>query len=179
MRCALPLVALSLAVAPTGALAQEARYTPTYANPKGRELVAVFISASQCIGNSYPGFLESIDPMNRALAAHATSQGLPFVAIGVTTDWIPDSGYAYLQRLSRFDEINVGRNWFNLGLVTYVWADSAGKPVEPQVVLLERHVTIAPRVAVSRGRVLRRIRGADSIVAWVREGAPIPKLQPN
>ena len=118
--------------------------------------------------------------MNRALARQAKEQNLLFVAVGVATDWIPDSGYAYLKRLSSFNEMIVGRNWFNLGAAVYIWADSTNRPMEPQVILLERDVVMGPTaVQISPDRVLRRFFGAKDIIDWVNGGAPIPKLQPN
>jgi hypothetical protein len=174
----LPLVGLSILGAV--ASAQEPPFAPSYNTPAGRELVVVFISSASCVANTTPGFLEAIDPMNRALARQAEEQNLPFVAVGVTTDWSPDSGYAYLKRLSSFNEMIVGRNWYNLGAAVYIWADSTNRPMEPQVILLERDVVPGPTaVQISPDRVLRRFFGAKDIMDWVSEGAPIPKLQPN
>jgi len=113
--------------------------------------------------------------MNSSLASQSSRAGVAFVSVGVATDWEPDSGYAYLKSLSNFNEFIVGRNWFNLGAAHYVWADSASKPVEPQVILLERSTTMdSAGVRISRDRVLARYLGADAIVSWVKQGAPRP-----
>jgi hypothetical protein len=150
-------------------------YRPSYENPRGREIVAVLVSSSKCIGNTVPGFLTAVDTMNRALAAQARRSGRQFVAVGVATDWDTDSGYAYLKSLTRFDEVIVGRNWFNLGASRYVWGDSAARPIEPQVILLERTITMGDSgVAIGPTRVLARYQGADKIIEWVKRGTPIP-----
>jgi len=151
------------------------RYRPSFENPRGQELVAVLVSSSHCVGNSVPGFLTAVDSMNRALATQASRSGMNFVSIGVATDWEPDSGYAYLKSLSHFGELIVGRNWFNLGAAHYVWADSTGKPLEPQVILLERRTDMdSTGVRIGSDRVLARYLGAGEIVSWVKQGAPRP-----
>lgn len=155
--------------------AAPARYTPSEANPEGRELVAVLISDSHCVGNTYPGFLASVDSMNLALGRQAAARHLPFVAVGIATDWSPDSGFAYLKSLSTFDEVIVGRNWFNLGVARYLWADPASRAAVPQVLLLERTITPGgTRVNVGTDRVLARYPNAAAIVEWVKQGAPLP-----
>ncbi len=173
-RHAIRLVALLLSGA--GSLAaQEPRYTPTHRNPGGREIVAVFLSYSRCPGNNYAGLTESVDSMNRSLARQASDRHLPFVAVGVSSDWEPDSGYAYLKRLSSFDEVIVGRNWFNLGFQHWVWADSAGQAAVPQVIVLERTINPArSRVSFGQERVLARFPGPRQIVDWVKRGALLP-----
>ena len=97
------------------------------------------------------------------------------MAVAVTTDWEPDSGYAYLRRLSKWNEVIVGRNWFNLGIAHYVWADTLTNPVVPEVILLERDTDMGTtRARIGNERVLARIVGADSILSWVRRGTPLP-----
>jgi hypothetical protein len=98
-----------------------------------------------------------------------------YVAVGVATDWMPDSGFAYLRRLSAFDEVIVGRNWYNTAISHHVWRTSGGRPVEPQVILLQRRVVPGEeRVAITPDQVLRRIFGADSLLSWVAQGTPLP-----
>ena len=177
MRALLAAVAASCLATPLRSIHAQtnAAYKPSEENPRGRELVAVLVSYSKCVGNSYPGFVASVDSLNRALAAQAKRSGRQFVAVGVATDWDPDSGYAYLKSLARFDEFIVGRNWFNLGVAHYVWADSLGKPSVPQVILLERTITPGKKtVAVGADHVLARYQGAAAIAEWVKRGALIP-----
>ena len=177
MRISLAVLAgLCLTIPLKFATAQgNSRYQPSQENPRGRELVAVVVSYSKCVGNSYPGFLTSVDSLTRSLAAQARRSGRQFVAVGVATDWDSDSGYAYLKSLTHFDEFIVGRNWFNLGVARYVWADSLGKPVVPQVILLERTITSeSTGVAVGADRVIARYQDPAAIVEWVKRGAPVP-----
>jgi hypothetical protein len=125
------------------------------------------------VANAVPGFLATIDPMNRLLAQRARSHGRGFVGLGVTTDWEPDSGFAYLKGLSNFDEVAVGRNWFGTSLARYVWADSTTAPDVPQVILIERTFDASgARPWVGPEHVIGRWVGAKDIMTWVQQGAP-------
>ena len=165
----------SFLVPPLGA---QERYVPNPDTPrlgKNTELMAVLISSSHCVGNSYPGFLASIDSMNRSLAARAKERGEWFVAIGVSNDWDPDSGMTYLKSLSAFNEFSVGNNWFNLGIAHYILADSLGRLSVPQVILVQRDITIEERaIRLGTERILARFVGPDKIVKWVNNGTPVP-----
>ena len=152
--------------------AQGQRYEPTYANPRGSELVAVYISSSTCIGNRQPGLREAIEAAKLRLAQRAKAEGRTFRAIGVALDWEPDSGLAYLREFGQFDELVVGSNWFNLGATTLIFADSSGRPSIPQLLVYERTIdTSNPRrLHFGQPRVLQRIVAGDSIVALVNDG---------
>ncbi len=155
-------------------LGAQARFVPNTDNPpvgKTTELVAVLIGYSHCVGNTYPGFLASVDSMNRSVAARVKARGQRFVAVGVSTDWQPDSGMIYLKSLSAFNEVNVGNNWFNLGVAHYVLSDSLGKLVVPQVVLVQRERT---DIRLGANRIVARFVGAEEIVKWVNNGTPLP-----
>jgi hypothetical protein len=171
MREYLTLAALaSLVTAPIRA---QGHYTPSYANPRGSELVAVYISSSRCIGNRAPGLHEAIEAAKQQLAQRARSEGRTFRAVGVALDWEPDTGLAYLREFGQFDELVVGSNWFNLGATSLVFGDSAGRPSIPQLLVYERTIdTSNPRrLAFGPSHVLYRVAGGDSIVVLVRQGA--------
>jgi hypothetical protein len=173
------LALTAVACLPLHATAQEGTPPLNTDPPEGPELVAVFLSSSTCRANIRPGFLDAVRKMNGSLKERAAERGIRLVTIGIATDWYPDSGFAYLRGLSTFDEVVVGRNWYNMGVARYIWADSTATPLEPQVILLEREVTLLPPsgVIISDGRVVRRILGGDDITAWVEEGTPLLDLQ--
>lgn len=173
-----PIICTVLAVCAAPALRGQARFVPNTNNPppgKTTQLVAVLISSSHCIGNQYPGFLASVDSMNRSLSTQAKAHGLWFVAVGVSTDWAPDSAMTYLRSLSAFNEVNVGDNWFNLGVAHYVLSDSLGQLAVPQVVLVQRDFMSEERTfRFGPDRILARYVGSEKIVNWVNSGTPLP-----
>jgi hypothetical protein len=164
---------VAAAVQPTAA----GEYHPSLKEPKGREIVAVFISASTCIANYQPGFKPAVRQMMRRLGAQRDSLRTPISIMGVSTDWETRVGIAYLQELGDFDELAVGRNWFNAQVMRYVWTLADGVPSEPQVILIEHTVSGTSRVEVTPDRILARFVGGEEIEAWVARGAPVTGLR--
>ncbi len=109
------------------------------------------------------------------LQRRAQAAGRQFRMIGVAIDWSPDSGLAYLKEFGEFDELVVGRNWFNIAAERFVWADTTAISGIPQLLVYEQTVTPGQRrVGFSASHVVKRVGGGDKIVQWVRDGAPIP-----
>jgi hypothetical protein len=132
------------------------------------------MSSSTCAGNRAPGLHQAVDSLKLLLQARAAASGQQFRVVGVALDWSPDSGFAYLRQFGAFDELDVGRNWFGLGVERFIWADTTARPTIPQVVIYEQDIAPAGRAVFGRANVLKRVLGGDSIVTWVRSGAPIP-----
>lgn len=151
------------------------QYVPTFPSPRGTQLVAVYISNSTCVGNRAPGLREAIDSLKLLLRARAAAEGRQFRAVGVALDWSPDSGLAYLGHFGAFDELDVGRNWFGLGVERFIWADSTVPPNIPQVVVYLQDVALGTgRPVFGQPTVLKRVFGGSAIVTWVRSGAALP-----
>jgi hypothetical protein len=151
-------------------------YRPSFKEPAGREIVAVFISMSTCIANYQPEFKPAVRQMMRRLGVQRDSLHLPISIMGVSTDWETRVGIAYLQDLGEFDEMSVGRNWFNGQVMHWVWTQPDGVPVVPQVILVEHTISGTRRVEVSPDRILARFVGGDQIQEWVARGAPVTGL---
>lgn len=127
----------------------------------------VFFGASACGACTMTGVRESVQGAIDSVREYARRRGAQFGAIGVSTDWSIEDGYAYLQKIERFDEIVVGRNWVNTAVVRYVWTDFPGKPALPQLLIYERGITIQDSsILVSKERVLARVVGASEITAF-------------
>ena len=167
-------VVCALALANSASLAQAPRYSPTNANPNGPELVMTYISSSWCIGNRAPGLHEAVDSLKLLLANWAHQHDMTFRAVGVALDWQPDSGLVYLAEFGKFDELNVGSNWFNLSAATFIWGDTSSAPSIPQVLVYRHDISSTKnRVTVGKPVLLKRVQGGDQVVAWARSGAPL------
>jgi hypothetical protein len=155
-----------------GPLEAQERYTPAFDDPRGSELLAVYVSSSWCIGNRAPGLHEAIEAAKLRLAQRAKTEGRTFRAVGIALDWAPDSALAYLREFGQFDELVLGSNWFNLGATTLIWGDSTGLPGIPQLLVYERTINTSNprRLALGAPHVLYRIIGGDSIVVRVKDG---------
>ena len=161
------LAVLSLSAAP--ALAQ----TADRDLPKGKELIVVYIGAKTCGPCLLPATKSAIAQIKTLLASQATKHGYAFSAIGVSTDWSIAQGTTFLNDNAPFDQIVVGGNWTNLAVEQYLWRDSTAVPAMPQVVVLERSVSVGSRIGFTTPRVLHRVFGGDEIPKWVSVGAPV------
>ena len=111
--------------------------------------------------------------MKVILKRHAKAKGRTFTATGVALDWHVDSGVEFIRAVGPFDEIIVGKNWNNLGVVEYIWADTASFAALPQVVLVERTVQgKSDRKMVSPSVIVARYVGPKTVADWVNAGAP-------
>ena len=171
----LPVVSVLATVPSIHSVARAQAYQPTYARATGPQLVAVYISSSWCVGNRAPGLHDAIDSLKVMLSRRAQASGRQFRMVGVALDWAPDSGVAYLRGFGAFDEVVAGMNWINAAAERFIWADSAGQPNIPQVVVYQQTIAAAAdRITFGPPVVLARIHGGDIIVNWVHDGAPIP-----
>lgn len=153
-------------------LAWAQAYTPTYADPTGRELVAVYFGALTCGPCRSPEMPRVLDSMKVLLRQRAAAEGRQFRAVIVALDWDPDSGLALAREDGRWDEINTGRNWFGLGAAQFIWGDPNVTPAMPQVLVYEQDVTLGARVAIGPATAQQRVVGSVEIARWVRQGAP-------
>lgn len=143
----------------------------------GREILFVFIGASTCAPSNARSLRASLDKIRLELFRRAGAGGANFATYGIAKDLDIDSGLEHLRQFGRFDEIAVGRGWFNQGLLRYVFDDLPGEAGTPQILVLDR---VAVRDADSRTieseRVLVRKVGLQEIDDWVSRGLPMAAI---
>jgi len=160
-------------------------YSPASRADPGGELVLVFLGSSTCGFSNLPRFPARIHDIKLSLSKRAADLGLSFVAIGLALDWNAETGFRYLRKFGRFDEILVGRNWFGTGAEKFIWEEFPGEPATPQLILLYRVLPgsksgdSAPSGRFESERVLLRLSGIVKIDGWVRRGMPLPGLSPE
>jgi len=150
-------------------------YQPSYENPDGSEIVAVYLTASTCGPCIGPEMPELIDSVKVQLNRQAQTRGQQFRAVFVGTDWEPEKSIALAKRDGSWDELVVGRNWFNLGAEHYIWGDPNTTPAMPQFVVFEQSITTDGGIKFGERHVLVRVMGPDELAAWVEKGSPIPE----
>lgn len=143
------------------------------------EIVTVVISATFCVANSVKGFHEAARAIPGLMNAQVANRPEMITrTIGIALDHDPRAGAEYLFRLAEFDEVVSGGNWLNTATEKFLFGTYRWAPAIPQVVIMERTVTWSEAAfpLVEGEKVLATIIGADSIMAWVNRGAPIPGL---
>ena len=155
--------------------AQEQTYHPKNKNPNGVELIAIYIGAEFCGPCHDPQLKRAIGRMKAILADRAAKERQSFSVTGVATDWEVEKGIKYLRSIGPFDEIVVGKSFFNQAASEYIWKDSSVSTLVPQLVLIERVVNYQDgRAIISNYKVVERHFGTTEIISWVKNGARRP-----
>lgn len=191
-------VVITILLCPGRLLAQSNDYVPN-THPPGvtiegsevhlapaRELLAIFVSTSDCAGNRHEGLDDAVRTMKNALNARADSLGYSFDAIGVALDEDISAGLDYLlEGKSRFGtkefgpwaEVTAGRGFVNIAS-SYLILEEGDRTVPvPQVIVVER--TVIPHVMyaeTTRPRRVLRVTGEEDLVEWGEKGFPIQDL---
>jgi len=85
----------------------------------------------------------------------------------------PGEGQWILERFGEFDELIVGRSWFNSGVKRFA-TDMGAIETLPQVIGILETVQVSPRDWSSLRLVeLGRFIGRDALYDWERRGYPI------
>jgi len=141
------------------------------------ELIVVYIGVTGT--NMDSRWWNLIQGMKDSVRSRAIATSRKLVTRGVSLEPLVRDGLVDLGHLGAFDEISVGGNWTNSAVVRYlgpVMGQSNPESSIPQVVLLERDVTLTDQARLEIGpeRPLRRFVGTRDIETWIRSGAPIP-----
>jgi hypothetical protein len=108
------------------------------------------------------------------IRSRARGSGAAFSTVGVATEWYIESGLELAGYYGPFDELILGRNVLNTGVLAYILMGRAGTIVSPQVAVFENTMTIEPGVlTVDPLRVMARRTGIAGLSAWKSAGFPL------
>ena len=128
----------------------------------------VYFGGSTCGPCQSDAFKADLDQAKRLLVERAEEEGKAFAAIGVAVDHSVEDGLAFLSESGRFDELAVGRNWFNSASL----AHRAG--ALPTVMVFEREMSFeGSDITASEPRYLAELVGSDELAGWVAAGASL------
>lgn len=133
----------------------------------GPQRLLVLIVAAGCAASSRRDFAEQVAAVRKGIEQAAISGRWQLVTLGVALDHGVGDGLVMLRRFGRFDQVMVGSGWLNEGGVRYIWRDFAGEPVLPQMLLIEREVTVGDgRLRFGSDRLVARAVGAAEVARW-------------
>jgi hypothetical protein len=135
----------------------------------GRQLTFVLIAPT---GEPDSAFVSAVKRGRDVMLSYAVSHDYYFSTIGISDDWSVARGLALLERFGPFDEVVVGRNWFNLGIDKYI-SDLHALPGVPQLVITTQYVN-ADTLPFIKGHleVPLRLLGHESIANWAARHFP-------
>lgn len=134
-----------------------------------RQLQMVIVLSSLCAEARKPAFRNAVRRLAAGVERRARLEGLRFVTIGVSLDVSLDDGLKALAGLVPFNELSVGNSWLNGAAQTFVWSTVPGLPAIPQVVVVERHISVRENGLAFGGYSLRgRMVGTDEIKDGLR-----------
>lgn len=152
-----------------------AGYVPAGLVLPGRELALVFIGSPTCVWSNQDFLPEALEKAKLGLAEQARSSGHSFTAVAAVKSTDFGAGIEFVRRFGQFDEVSVGRGWYNVAILRYVFEKFAANAATPQILVVEREVTGWPSRGYVGERVLLRKTGSGPIVDWVEAGLPLPR----
>jgi len=107
-------------------------------------------------------------------------------SIGISKDYLPIDALEHLSKYGYFDEILIGNNWSNIGIIKYSLQISRVVTV-PQIVVTKRTFNTIETgnktsyVGISEEKLITRKVGSSEIVRWAQNGSPLAndKLSPE
>lgn len=132
----------------------------------GRHLTFAFVAQHVAPGaEPYPPYVTQVKAARDSLRALAAREGIYYSTVGVATQWDIAEGLRVLNAYGHFDEVSVGRNWFNTGRVRY-----GGRTVPAVLVYLE-DITVGQSSWTSSGLMeVARFEGHRSMREWAARG---------
>lgn len=135
----------------------------------------MLIISDRCAAASDSAFLRELRAGLLAFRDSVSARGKRPVLIAAALTINSPESRRWIGELGGFDEVAVGRGWMNQTVLDLTWRGTGQGPAAvPQVVVLEREVTVRPGgVAVSQDRAILRLVGTHQILAWLRGGLPL------
>lgn len=136
----------------------------------GTELVAIYVTSSECGASRDPTLVQSMQTIRRRIANEATAQGKHLVWMGAALDLTPEKGIAFLAPFGPFDEIIAGGSWLNTASLDFMVRGLAGQLSTPQFILVERDVVAEKtNLRVGPDRLVMRLVSASRIHSFAAE----------
>ena len=160
------LTAVALVLVTTTPRRQQAAALIDTQIESGRHLTFVLMAQQVAPGTEpYPPYVALVKAARDSLRALAAREGVYYSTVGVANHWEITEGLRVLNAYGHFDEVSVGRNWFNSGRFRY-----SGRSVPGVLVFLE-DITVMQTSWTSSGLTeIARFEGGRSMREWAARG---------
>jgi len=146
---------------------------PNYNKEYEQEINLIYIGSSACIYCNVKELYVVVDSIKYLVSKNSENMGVGFSAIGISVDWIPTRGINHLKKVGKFDEIIVGNNWTNNGIIKYV-SEMGNEASTPQLILSLRTYTHLKKFNVASEKIILSKKGTAQIIKWYKSGVPLP-----
>ena len=137
----------------------------------GNHLTFVFLAPTGAANEEY---VQEVELAKSAMRRYARESGYHYSTVGVSDDWSIERGLAILAAFGTFDEVSVGRNWFNTGIQRYI-TEAGALAAIPQVVVFAQEADLETDPwTYGTPRELVRVIGAGGMEAWSRRQFVVP-----
>jgi hypothetical protein len=166
-------LSLLLAVLLVGVSVRRSRQDPVDTRfVNGTHVAFLFVAPT---GPGSDALVSAVHAMRNAVRDAAKEAGVPFTTIGIADDWSVRNGLESLARFGPFDEVDVGRNVFNLGLRRYVF-DVDGPRAVPQVIVARENFRMQRETSPFVGmEIVSRHVGVAEIMNWHAEALQLSR----
>ena len=166
-----------------GLSAQDSTYRAGGPELTGPQLITVYVGATTCKPCRWPSFKEAMQKALYLVSQEAARRNMRYATVGVALDANKAKGLALLEPHDQFDELLVGGGWIGTGATQYIWSDTTVTGAIPMLLVVERDLDQRKDyrwMGLGNQKVLLRLTGANEIMAWVKQGAPLsPSLEPQ
>ena len=151
----------------------------------GKEELLLLLGSSKCGASKNPPFNLAFSKIRKELKRRAHAEGTRFSVVGVACDSDITAGRRFLEELGPFDQEIVGGSWLNPAFISFVWRDHPGCAVLPQLLVIERNITIGEPIKVGEDVILARIcglariYGLSEIINWADRRAWVQSINEN
>ena len=140
----------------------------------GTHVTFVFIAPTS---TGDKAFQEEVQRAKNATREFAVRERFFYSTVGVSDHWSVPAGLSILDRFGPFDEVVVGRNWFNLGVTEFI-SRMNGVPAVPQVVVTIQDIQTDTLPFHYGERVeLVRLVGAGAVQSWAARNFPLTDVR--
>ncbi len=132
----------------------------------------VYIGADWCKPCHKPSLKKALEKLKLTLHERAKEHNMGYSVMGIANDHPPKKGWEFIQSNGYFDEVIVGREWFNSGSIDFLINRSDSLPSVPQVIVFEREIDIGNDIKIGEKNILVRLKG-NEIEEWIENGADL------
>lgn len=160
---------------------QVEKLTPvSFSSQSQYEIVLIYMGCSTCGAANIDSLQEAFLNIKKVLNEQSAIYEYDLHTIGISKGFDYKNELEHLAKYGPFDEILVGNNWSNTGLLRYVFNQIKGPPDIPQIIITKRKyraissATATTYRAIENEILLERKLGYQEIITFATQEELVP-----